>query len=56
MSLQWKRLYPLPRKGRFQIESTNPAFRHSKTMVEDVVIFRQITLELHVANSETNKI
>jgi hypothetical protein len=38
MSLQWIRVCPLPRKGHFQIESTNPAFRHSETMVQDVVI------------------
>jgi hypothetical protein len=36
MSLQCKRLCPLPRKGRFQIESINPAFRHSETTVQDV--------------------
>jgi hypothetical protein len=37
MSLQWKRLCPLPRKGRFQIDPTNSAFRHSETMVQDIV-------------------
>jgi hypothetical protein len=37
MSLQWKRLCPLPRNWRFQIESTNLTFRYSEIMVQDVV-------------------
>jgi hypothetical protein len=37
MSLQWKRLCPLPRKLLFQVEFTDPAFRHSETMLQDVV-------------------
>jgi hypothetical protein len=37
LSLQWKRLCPLPRKLRFQFKSTDPDFRHSETMAQDLV-------------------
>jgi hypothetical protein len=46
MSLQWKCLCPLPRKGCLQIEFTNPAFRHSETVVEDVVISRCLATDV----------
>jgi hypothetical protein len=39
MSLQWERLCPLPRKWRFHIESSDPAFRHSETVVHVVITY-----------------